>query len=64
MDGKDEQIRYLVRFSDGGVGMRQRDEPLTVGAVIEDCGQRYVVEGVEPPPNPAGFGRATARLSD
>jgi hypothetical protein len=59
-----EQIRYLIRFSDGGVGMRHRREPLEVGKIIEDGGESYVIEAVEPPPSPTGFGRASARRSD
>jgi hypothetical protein len=32
-DLQDEQIRYLIHFSDGGSGMRHRDEPLEAGVV-------------------------------
>jgi hypothetical protein len=49
-----QQLRYLVRFSDGGVGMRQRKEPLEAGQVIEDGGETYLVEMVEPPPSDTG----------
>ena len=37
-----EGIRYLVTFSDGGVGMRTRNEPLVVGDELVDCGERYL----------------------
>ncbi len=53
-----EGIRYLVAFSDGGVGMRMRNEPLLVGEELADCGERYLVVRVEPPSSQAGFGRA------
>ena len=40
------EIRYLVKFSDGGVGMRKREAPLEVGDELDDCGERYrVVQG-------------------
>ena len=57
-DWRDSQIRYLVHFSDGGSGMRYRDEPLTVGVELTDGARRYRVERVEPPPNPNAFGHA------
>ena len=53
-----EAIRYLVTFSDGGVGMRTRNEPLVVGDELADCGERYLVVKVEQPRTQAGFGRA------
>ena len=62
--GRDWQagrVRYLVHFSDGGSGMRHRDEPLAVGAELSEGG-RYVVERVEPPPNPDALGHAWAKL--
>ncbi len=52
------EIRYLVKFSDGGVGMRTRSEPLEVGEELDDCGERYLVVKVEQPSTAAGFGRA------
>ena len=61
---RDLKIRYLVHFSDGGSGMRFRDEPLDVGAVLEDGGARYRVERVEQPPNPRAFGYAWATRLD
>jgi hypothetical protein len=56
----DEQIRYLIAFSDGGNGMRRRDAPLEAGDTIEDCGERYRIVEVEQPPSAAGFERARA----
>jgi hypothetical protein len=56
------EIRYLVKFSDGGVGMRTRREPLEVGDELDDCGERYLVVKVEQPPSEDGFGRAQADL--
>lgn len=53
-----EGIRYLVTFSDGGVGMRTRNEALVVGDELSDCGERYLVVKVEQPSSQAGFGRA------
>lgn len=53
-DLRDNQARYLIKFSDGGGGMRYRHEPLEVGAVTDDGGQCYIIETVEPPPNPSG----------
>jgi hypothetical protein len=29
-------VRYLVHFSDGGSGMRMRDEPLQMGCEVDD----------------------------
>ena len=55
---RDSQIGYLVHFDDGGSGMRQRTEPLAVGAELTDGGARCRVEHVEPPPNPNAFGHA------
>ena len=54
------EIRYLVKFSDGGVGMRKREAPLEIGDELDDCGERYRVVRVEQPPPEAGFGRAWA----
>ena len=54
------EIRYLVAFSDGGVGMRKRDTPLVEGDELDDCGERSRVVRVEQPPSQAGFGRAWA----
>lgn len=56
------EIRYLVNFDDGGVGMRKRDVPLEVGDALEDCGERYRIVKVDPPPSEAGFGRAWAQV--
>ncbi|HUY70727.1 MAG TPA: hypothetical protein VMV08_00660 [Gaiellaceae bacterium] len=52
--------RYLITFDDGGAGMRTRLAPLEPGEIIHDCGERYRVVTVEPPPSEAGFGRAWA----
>jgi hypothetical protein len=57
-DWQGERRRYLVHFSDGGAGMRYRDERLTVDDVLNEGGQRYVVERVEEPPSPFGLGHA------
>jgi hypothetical protein len=54
-------MRYLIHFDDGGSGMRLRAEPLAAGAELLDGGARYLVERVESPPNPSGFGHAWAR---
>jgi hypothetical protein len=59
-----DAIRYLVSFSDGGVGMRHRDAPLEVGQEIDDCGDRYRIVKVDPPPSEAGFGRAWAERQE
>ena len=58
-----DEIRYLVAFSDGGVGMRRRELPLEVGDELDDCGEHYRVVRVEQPPSPMGFGRAWAELA-
>lgn len=54
-------LRYLVHFDDGASGMRSRDEPLRPGDALFDGGVDYVVERVEPAPNPTSFGHAWAR---
>jgi hypothetical protein len=59
-DFRDTQIRYLVHFSDGGAGMRHRDEPLEEGIELTDGGTRYVIVRVTAPPGPASFGHAWA----
>jgi len=41
--------------------MRSCDERLQPGDAIFDGGTDYVVERVEPAPNPMGFGHAWAR---
>ena len=43
-------------------GIRKRAAPLAVGDELADCGERYTVVRVEPPPSEAGFGRAWADL--
>lgn len=53
-------LRYLIKYSDGGAGMRHHTLPLDVGDEIDDCGERYHVVRVEQPPSEAGFGRAWA----
>ena len=60
LEPKDEQIRYLVHFADGGSGMRWRYVPLLAGDELADGGTRYRVARVEPPPNEMGFGHAWA----
>jgi hypothetical protein len=54
-------LRYLVHFSDGGSGMRNRDAPLEPDDELVDGGVDYVVERVEPAPNRMSFGHAWAR---
>jgi hypothetical protein len=54
--------RYLIRFSDGGTGLRQRDEPLAVGDEIEDCGDTYMITRVEITPDGRGPVLAWAEL--
>jgi hypothetical protein len=54
--------RYLITFSDGGLGMRERLAMLEVGDAIDDCGERYRIVTFETPPSEAGFGRALAEL--
>ena len=51
-DWRDKTIRYLITFSDGGSGRRFRDEPLEVGAELDDGGNRYRVVRLEQPPSP------------
>jgi hypothetical protein len=57
-DWRAGQVRYLIHFSDGGSGMRHRNEPLKAGVELTDGGVRYRVERVEPPPNPSAFAHA------
>lgn len=54
--------RYLVRFSDGGAGMRHYAEPLEVGAEIADGGDRYRIARVEESKTAGGFSQAWAEL--
>ena len=60
-DWQTGRVRYLVHFSDGGSGMRHRDEALEVGDELSERG-RYIVERVEQPPNPDALGHAWAHL--
>jgi hypothetical protein len=60
-DWKVERLRYLVHFSDGGSGMRYRDEALSVGDELPDGGRVYVVERVEQPGHEHALGHAWAR---
>jgi hypothetical protein len=57
-DPRDRQLRYLIHFTDGGSGMRHRDQPLEPGVELNDGGGRYRVVRVEPPPNDLAFGHA------
>ena len=41
--------------------MRHRDQPLTPGDALSDGGVDYVIERVEPAPNPMSFGHAWAQ---
>jgi hypothetical protein len=54
--------RYLVRYRDGGAGMRRLAAPLAVGYELDDGGSRYRVNRVEQPPNDRAFGQAWADL--
>ena len=56
------QLRYLIHFSDGGSGMRTRDEPLEPGDELVDGGGRYRVVRVELAPNPQAFVHVWAEL--
>ena len=58
LEPRDTNIRYLVRFSDGGSGIRYRDRPLDAGDEIDDGGERYRVVRVEQPSTGQGFGQA------
>jgi hypothetical protein len=58
------QLRYLVRFDDGGSGMRLRGGPLDVGVELAEGADRYRVTRVEQPPNERSFGHAWAELVD
>ena len=60
LEPRETTIRYLVRFSDGGSGIRYRDRPLDAGDEIDDGGQRYRVVRVEQPPSESSFGHAWA----
>jgi hypothetical protein len=50
-DFRDDQVRYLIHFSDGGSGMRFRDEQLKEGG-----GTRDRVDRVEQPAHARTFG--------
>jgi sorbitol-specific phosphotransferase system component IIA len=63
-DGQAGRLRYLIHFSDGGAGMRYRDDSLDVGAELNDGGLRYVIERVGQPANPNVLGHAWARLDN
>ena len=58
----EDEHRFLVRFSDGGSGMRSFARPLEVGDELQDGGQRYRVARVEPKATRGGFGQAWADL--
>ena len=47
-------MRYLIRYSDGGAGMRHLDEPLWPGDQVTDGGASYKVMRVEQPPSETG----------
>jgi hypothetical protein len=57
-DPLEDRPRYLVRYSDGGSGMRRYDQLLEVGADLSGGGARYRVVHVEHPANPHSFGHA------
>jgi len=57
-------LRYLVHFSDGGSGMRNRDRPLAPGDELLDGGSRYRIVRVEPAPSPSSFGHVWAEVID
>jgi hypothetical protein len=60
---RDEQVRYLVHFAEGGSGMRWYDEPLKEGGVVKDGGFEYVVVRVIQPSRTTGLGHAWAELA-
>jgi hypothetical protein len=47
-DWQSEHLRYLSHFSDGGSGLRHRNEPLAAGVELTDGGDHNRVERVEP----------------
>lgn len=61
---RDNQVRYLVTFSDGGSGMRWYDDPLAEDTVVNDGPAAYAVAHVEQPKFPGGLGRAWCELLD
>jgi hypothetical protein len=60
---RDPQLRYFVRFSDGGSGIRLCDEPLKLGDELVDSGALYRVARVEESPNLTSFGYVWAELA-
>jgi hypothetical protein len=60
-DWQAERLRYLVRFSDGGSGMRYRDVQLDVGDELTEGAQRYTVERVEQAGNPSRVGACVGK---
>ena len=61
-DWRDDQIRMLVHFSDGGAGMRRFDTPIAIGDKILDSGEIYIVVRVESPRSTMAFGHVWAAL--
>jgi len=61
-DWQDGRLRYLMHFSDGGTGVRHRDEPLDGGDELSDGTARYVVERDEQPGHQHALGHACGRL--
>jgi hypothetical protein len=51
----------VVRFNDGGSGMRNRDRPLEPGDELVDGGGRYRVVRVEAPPSAGSTAAARDR---
>ncbi len=51
-----------MHFSNGGSGIRYRDERLDAGDEPPDGAQRYLVEWVEKPHNPSALGNAVSCL--
>jgi hypothetical protein len=43
-DWQSERPRYLIHFSDGGSGMRYRDEQLRMGDELSEGARRYTIE--------------------
>jgi len=61
---RDGQVRYIVRFVEGGSAMRWYDQPLEQhGRVVED-GAEYLIVRVEQPSIPNGLGHAWAELAE
>ena len=58
------EIRYLVKFSHGGGGMRSGPRRWRSATSSRLRRERYRVVWVEQPPSEAGFGRVRAELEE